>query len=49
MSGFEPTQEPPALEGQMSSEHLAALLEGSGLSPDVIRARATGRHPREQR
>ena len=39
MSGFEPTQVPPAHEGQLSSEHLAALLQGSGLSRDVIRAR----------
>ena len=39
MSGFEPTQEPPALEGQLSSEHLVALVQGSGLSQDVIRGR----------
>ena len=39
MTGLEPTQEPSALDEQLSSEHLAALVQGSGLSPDVIRAR----------
>ncbi len=39
MTGSEPTQEPSALEEQLSSEHLAVLLQGSGLSQDVIRAR----------
>ena len=39
MTGLEPTQEPSALDEQLSSEHLAALVQGSGLSQDVIRDR----------